>query len=201
MANQGEIQLSISVHMQAFLDTASQHVHWTPSTGPSYLPPHLNDSSTTSSKPSDSQSQSQFQPQTTTNGLTNASLFHSLHLTNQYGHEYADENPLQGEPGAFVFASTTQQVEARNKAQAAAQTAAQAQIAGGNTATLPLGLPPANAKTEGGGASANASAVNSVAATPRPLEGMASRKGSLVGVPAPPKVKRRKRPGSLPGPP
>jgi mediator of RNA polymerase II transcription subunit 6 len=184
MAN-GIIQLTISTQMQTFLSTASQHIHWTPSTGSTYFPPRqLTDSTTTGTQAVDSPSQSSQHHQKTTATASsfsnNASLLHSLALTNAYGHEYADENPLHGEPGAFVFASTTSHVEARNKAAAQAQAQAQAAAQGTGTGTPVPG-----------------SGVNSVAATPGVgVEGQSlSRKGSVVGIGQVPKVKRRKSKG------
>lgn len=115
-----------------------------------------------------SQSQNTTQPQLETQ-ITEFSddfFLQSLALTNRYGNEYNDENPLQGEPGSFVFASTREHLEAaRNKAQAAAQAAAPVKQAEGE------------------------SAVNSVAPTPtpKPLAGLAdagSRKGSVAGLPS-----------------
>jgi mediator of RNA polymerase II transcription subunit 6 len=103
-----------------------------------------------------------------------------------------DENPLQGEPGAFVFASTNQQVEARNKAQAAA--AAQAAL------NVPV-------KARDGEAD---SAVNSVAPTPRPVGhvgvgaggvGAESRKASVIGLPPAGKADKKRRKSKGPGSP
>lgn len=95
-------------------------------------------------------------------------------LTNKYGHEYMDENPLQGEPGNFVFASTNEALEARNKKQEA-------------TAHAPA-VPVKPVEGE--------SAVNSVAPTPKnlPLEAM-SRKESVAGLSKIGKEKRRKSKG------
>ncbi|KAF2744546.1 hypothetical protein M011DRAFT_376134, partial [Sporormia fimetaria CBS 119925] len=112
---------------------------WSPSTSHTYLPPNLpskstlnptttttNNSTTTSRAPSPTaDSQLHPQPQTTTTDDTTATPFNeslllsSFTLTDRYGDEFADENPLKGEPGALVFSSTAEQVKARNKAAAA----------------------------------------------------------------------------------
>ena len=42
-------------------------------------------------------------------------LFDSFDLARRYGHEYIDQNPLQGEPGSFVFSSTHEQLRTRQK--------------------------------------------------------------------------------------
>ena len=117
--------------------------------------------------------------ETQTTEFSDAFFLESLRLTNNYGTEYMDENPLQGEPGAFVFASTKEQVEARNKAQAEKQATA---------ATL------AAPKVSEG-----ESAMSSIAPTPKPVAAAAadagSRKGSVVGMPPEIKKKRRKSKG------
>lgn len=108
---------------------------------------------------------------------------HSLQLTNRYGDEYMDENPLKGEPGAFVFENTRGAVDARNKAQ---QQAAQASLT-----AAPAAPPKIDTSTP--------SVVPSAAQTPKgaatPLEGH-NRKGSIA--PAPKKDKK-KRKQSIPG--
>ncbi|KAF2274213.1 uncharacterized protein EI97DRAFT_435316 [Westerdykella ornata] len=183
---------SISRLMDEFLETSSALDHWSPSTGHTYLPPSYKSKTdgglaqissragsvvpggdTDASQPAAASAQ-----QSQMTEFSDAFFLQSLNLTNRYRNEYMDENPLQGEPGAFVFASTNKQVEARNKAQAAA--AAQTSAATGTTA-VSAGKP-----VEGG------SAGNSAAPTPKAAPNEAtSRKGSTVGMP--PKVKGRRK--------
>lgn len=124
--------------------------HWTPATGYSYFPPsyetakaaatasRIGSPSLAPTDPDGVGSQSQGTgavAQTTdtaasTTEFSDALLLHSLNLTNAYEDEYMDENPLKGEPGAFVFEGTKTAVNARNKAQEqAAQTAQSAPAA------------------------------------------------------------------------
>ena len=53
-------------------------------------------------------------------------LFESFNLAQRYGTEYMDENPLQGEPGSFVFSSTNERLRARQHEQAVKAAAAAA---------------------------------------------------------------------------
>ena len=53
-------------------------------------------------------------------------LYESFNLAQRYGTEYMDENPLQGEPGSFVFSSTNEHLRARHNEQAAKAAAAAA---------------------------------------------------------------------------
>ncbi|KAF2660188.1 hypothetical protein K491DRAFT_649748 [Lophiostoma macrostomum CBS 122681] len=206
--------LSVSSILQSVFQTSQSLSHWSPSTGHTYLPPSLlskpsctaplpssragsRAGSIVPGSPTHSQSHSQqttshptLAPENQTTSFSDDFFLQSLQLTNRYGHEFMDENPLQGEPGAFVFASTNQQVEARNKAQAAA--AAQASAAKGREAD-------------------GESAANSVAPTPRPAAlvgvgggagvGAEGRKGSLVGMPPAGKAEKKRRKSRGPGSP
>lgn len=63
-------------------------------------------------------------------------LGESLNLAFRYGEEYMDENPLHGEPGNFVFASSTEHLRAQQQAErtkAAAAAAAATSAASGIT--------------------------------------------------------------------
>lgn len=67
-------------------------------------------------------------------------LFESFNLAQRYGTEYMDENPLQGEPGSFVFSSTNERLRARQheqavKAAAAAAAALSSRISESQTAS------------------------------------------------------------------
>lgn len=105
-------------------------------------------------------------------------LSESLALSARYSSEYMDENPLHGEPGSFVFASTAEHLRAQQQAQQAKAKA-----------------PPAVGTTPG------VSARGSVAGTPMPAiktEGFSpDRRGSKGGQKSPlsaglPKLKRKK---------
>jgi mediator of RNA polymerase II transcription subunit 6 len=163
-------------------------VHWSPASGHTYFPPSYETTKTAGSAAAsragsiapggvdmDTSQASVTQPsEEQTTEFSDAFFLQSLQLTNQYGNEYMDENPLQGEPGSFVFASTKQQVEARNKA-AAAQAA--------------LAVP---AKPD----DSQSVVSSSVAPTPKPLPTEASsRKGSIASIPPKAKKERRKSKG------
>ena len=95
----------------------------------------------------------------------------SLMLTNRYGDEFMDENPLRGEPGAFVFTNTKNAVDGRNKAQG--QAASQPAAVAARAETRPPSVAP------------------SVAATPVPETH--SRKTSAANVPREREKKRERR--------
>ncbi|EUC36257.1 hypothetical protein COCCADRAFT_88681 [Bipolaris zeicola 26-R-13] len=129
--------LTVSTRMQQMAELSKNMTHWTPATGYSYFPPSFETAkaTTTASRvgsptlaPTDADapgSQSQgagvaaqaTDSAASANDLSDALFMHSLNLTNAYGDEYMDENPLKGEPGAFVFEGTKTAVTARNKAQ------------------------------------------------------------------------------------
>ncbi|KAF2264253.1 hypothetical protein CC78DRAFT_533316 [Lojkania enalia] len=182
--------LGISTRLQEVFHTSRELNHWSPATGHTYLPPNLYRSDAKSVAPGFasrlgspgpseadlSQALQTSQPvEASTTAFNDDFFLASLALTTKYGHEYMDENPLQGEPGSFVFASTNQRVEAVNKARAEAHTGA----------TLSL---PTTRANEGG---------SSIAPTPKPAPTEpASRKGSVaVKAPPPGKEKRRKSRG------
>ena len=107
-------------------------------------------------------------------------LLRSLKLATLYGNEYADENPLQGEPGSFKFTSTNERVAAQNAAALAAQ---EAQAAKSQTAPSFLNAShtanKAPAVTGTGGEPA--SRANTGSPTPKPTgDGAGSRKGSAA---------------------
>jgi mediator of RNA polymerase II transcription subunit 6 len=121
--------------------------------------------------------------------FSDALFMHSLNLTNAYGDEYMDENPLKGEPGAFVFEASRTAVNARNKAQEqAAQPAAAA-------APLKIDTTPASVAP-----SVVATPKPTATATPTTAEGP-SRKGSVAPSGKKKKDKdRRKSQGGLASP-
>ncbi|CAA9963809.1 MED6-domain-containing protein [Pyrenophora teres f. maculata] len=210
--------LTVSTRMQQMAELSKNMTHWTPATGYSYFPPSYEaaKAATTASRvgsptlaPTDldgavPQSQSAGAAAATATATTTTQtteptasgtefsdmlFLQSLNLTNAYGDEYMDENPLKGEPGAFVFEGTKTAVSARNKAQ---EQAAQA------TQQLP---PTAALKIDTQTASALPSAAPTPkgGATPGAAPGTPGSKGS-VG-PAPKKKKdRRKSQGGLTSP-
>ncbi|CBX96829.1 hypothetical protein LEMA_P099600.1 [Plenodomus lingam JN3] len=129
-------------------------------------------------------------PVASTVEFSDALFMQSLHLTDKYGDEFMDENPLKGEPGAFVFENTKTAVDARNKAQEqaaqASHTAAPAATTAATTATArpdtrpPSIAPPSTAPTP------------AVIGTPAATEAH-SRKGSVAPAPARKKDKSRRK--------
>ncbi|EMD59857.1 hypothetical protein COCSADRAFT_40337 [Bipolaris sorokiniana ND90Pr] len=129
--------LTVSTRMHQMAELSKNMTHWTPATGYSYFPPSYETAKATTIAsrvgsptlaPTDadapgSQSQGPGVATQATDSAASATDFsdalfmHSLNLTNAYGDEYMDENPLKGEPGAFVFEGTKTAVTARNKAQ------------------------------------------------------------------------------------
>ncbi|KAF2736859.1 hypothetical protein EJ04DRAFT_413594, partial [Polyplosphaeria fusca] len=185
--------LAITVRLQSVFDICQGLETWSPSTGHTYLPPTYEDepqaplgagSRAASPGPSEAGAVSMQPLESITNEFNDDFFCESLALANRYGNEYMDENPLQGEPGAFVFTSTTQQVEARNKALAEAQASAAASSSG-------LGVP---IKNEPG-----LTPSSSVAPTPKPTPAAldaASRKASVANkAPQATKKERRKSKG------
>ncbi|KAH3976745.1 mediator of RNA polymerase II transcription subunit 6 [Parastagonospora nodorum] len=194
--------LAISTRLQQVAELSQNMTHWTPATGYSYYPPSYDSSkptetasrigsptlapmdldqpegTTTAAQPSE--------PAESTTEFSDALFMQSLMLTNRYGDEYMDENPLKGEPGAFVFTNTKNAVGERNKAQAqaASQPAAAAAAAAAVTSRVDTRPP---------------SVAPSVAATPRgaptPVPEAHSRKGSTANVPKDKKRERRKSKG------
>jgi mediator of RNA polymerase II transcription subunit 6 len=121
-----EIQLSISNRMRIFLETASEFVNYSPGAGYSYIPDSLEKPTapgagsrtgsiipggTEGPQPTEEQHEAEF---------SDDFFMQSLNLTNRFGDEYMDENPLQGEPGSFVFQRTNAQIRAMHKAEEAA---------------------------------------------------------------------------------
>jgi mediator of RNA polymerase II transcription subunit 6 len=114
--------------------------------------------------------------------FSDALFLQSLMLTNRYGDEYMDENPLKGEPGNFVFTNTRNAIDERNKAQEQSAQAASSQPTAPKLDTRPPSVAPSVAATPKG------------AATPTAPEAH-SRKGSVANVPKEKKRERRKSKG------
>ncbi|KAF2633319.1 hypothetical protein BU25DRAFT_328774 [Macroventuria anomochaeta] len=193
--------LTVSTRMQQMAELSKNMSHWSPATGHTYLPPsyepakadaaasRIGSPTLAPTDPDASTSQSQTKDATaaidsaaSTTQFSDAFFMRSLNLTHAYGDEYMDENPLLGEPGAFVFTNSKSHVDARNKAQEQASQASQSTQPITKTDTQPTSVAPSAVATPKG------------IATPLALEGP-SRKGSVVGLPKEEKRKRRKSKG------
>ncbi|KAL1607547.1 Mediator of RNA polymerase II transcription subunit 6 [Nothophoma quercina] len=193
--------LTVSTRMQQMAELSKNMSHWSPATGHTYMPPSYEPerTATTASRinsptlaPTDpdapaSQSQSKdataaIDPTASTSEFSDAFFLHSLDLTNKFGDEFMDENPLLGEPGAFVFTNSKSHVDARNKAQEQASQISQASQATAKTETRPGSVAPSVVATPKG------------IATPMVLDGP-SQKGSVAGLPKEERKKRRKSKG------
>jgi mediator of RNA polymerase II transcription subunit 6 len=184
--------------MQQMAELSKSMTHWSPATGYSYFPPsyeapraapnasRIGSPTLAPADPDVAGSQSQgagataqaADPVALETGFSDAFFMHSLNLTNAFGDEYMDENPLKGEPGAFVFEGTRTAVNARNKAQ---EQAAQA------TQVAPAAALKIDTQTPSVAPSAVATPK---VATPAAVEAQ-SRKGSVA--PAPKKKKDRRK--------
>ncbi|KAF2203693.1 hypothetical protein GQ43DRAFT_469777 [Delitschia confertaspora ATCC 74209] len=165
--------LSISTSLTNFFGMASGLAIYTPATGHTYLPPSYKSSKpgrqgsvsrAGSLAPEGSDRAGSVAPESQP-GLTSISdptdsvfpdrfFMDTLGLMDKFGNQYMDENPLRGEPGSFVFSSTSERVAARNAAQAAAQQ----KVVDSTTVT---GVPVSQVKPTD-------SAINSAAPTPKP---------------------------------
>lgn len=193
--------LAVSTRMQQMAELSRNMSHWSPATGHTYYPPSYEPpkADTTASRigsptlapadPDASASQSQtkdaaaaIDSAASTTEFNDAFFLRSLSLTHRYGDEYMDENPLLGEPGAFVFTNSKSHVDARNRAQEQASQASQPSQAVTKSDTQPTSVAPSAVATPKG------------IATPMALDGP-SRKGSVVGLPKEEKRKRRKSKG------
>lgn len=194
--------LTVSTRMQQMAELSKNMSHWSPATGHTYMPPSYEPTKATTSAsrigsptlvPTDpdapaSQSQTKdataaIDPGASTTQFSDDLFMHSLNLTHAYGDEYMDENPLLGEPGAFVFTNSKSHVDARNKAQEqASQTSLASQPTSLKTDIRSTSVVPSAAATPKG------------IATPMALDAP-SRKGSVVGLPKEERRKRRKSKG------
>ncbi|KAF2097055.1 MED6-domain-containing protein [Rhizodiscina lignyota] len=110
-------------------------------------------------------------------------LGESLRLTAAHGSEYMDENPLRGEPGNFVFASSTEHLRAQQQAQQAkAQAAAAAAVSAASSLPSRTNTPLPEIKTQG---------------LEQAKKGLKGGEKSPVSA-GPPKLKRKKT-GKAPG--
>lgn len=194
--------LTVSTRIQQMAELSKNMSHWSPATGHTYLPPSYDPpkADTSASRigsragspilaPTDPDAAgSQSQSKDATAALASTTEFNdhfflsSLRTTHEWGHEYMDENPLLGEPGAFVFTNSRSHIDARNKAQEQASQASQASQSALKTDTQPASVAPSAMATPKG------------IATPMALDAP-SRKGSVVGLPKEERRKRRKSKG------
>ncbi|KAF2854986.1 hypothetical protein T440DRAFT_464301 [Plenodomus tracheiphilus IPT5] len=180
--------LTISTRMQQMADLSKNMTHWSPATGYSYYPPsheaakpaaptsRIGSPTLAPADPDAALSQGATttapaaETLASTADFSDALFMQSLNLTEKYGDEFMDENPLKGEPGAFVFENTKTAVDARNKAQDQAAQASQTApttAAALRTETRPPSIAPSAAQTPG------------AVGTPAALEAH-SRKGSVA---------------------
>ncbi|KAF2688414.1 hypothetical protein K458DRAFT_414175 [Lentithecium fluviatile CBS 122367] len=214
--------LTTATQLQEAYSLSKNLSQFAPGTGHSYLPPsyELPKAAATASRigsptltateapdapVSQSQSQSQTQRPTEASEATDAfsdTLFlQSLHYTNEYYNEFMDENPLQGEPGAFVYTNTYGAVDARNKAlekhqeQEAQkqQKAAQQTASAGGASTTDVNVKREGASTGNSGAATPKTGVAGTPAAAVATMGEPGRKASVAS--GLPKVKRKKSRG------
>lgn len=93
------------------------------------------------------------------------SLAESLNLTVRYKSEYMDENPLVGEPGSFILASTHGQTTTTSKSQARVQAAKKTPVA---PSSQTQGASVATTATGRKGSKAGEKSPTSPAAPPKP---------------------------------
>jgi mediator of RNA polymerase II transcription subunit 6 len=198
--------LTTSVYLQEVFEISKSMSHYSPATGHTYLPPSYEAapkviaSSRLGTPGLEAETSSQAggsQPvvgtETSETEFSNGFFMSSLIMTQRHGNEYMDENPLVGEPGAFVYGTTTRQVEARNKAQAE-KAALSSQASASNIQSTTLTVPPKG--TESGANTPKPSATPKPVPTPLPTDiAGPSRKGSVSGVTKLSKKERRKSKG------
>lgn len=196
-------QLTVSTRLQQIEEISRNMTHWTPATGHSYYPPTFDAPKAAGSRAgsrvgsptlapmdidaSQNTAGATADPEEAEEEFSDALFMQSLMMTNRFGDEYMDENPLKGEPGAFVFTNSKKAVDERNKAQEQS-----AQAAAASKPSQAPSVAPSIAPTPKG------------AATPAPID-THSRKGSVAPLTKEEKkAKRRKSkgPGSptTPGP-
>ncbi|KAL5121500.1 Mediator of RNA polymerase II transcription subunit 6 [Pleosporales sp. CAS-2024a] len=187
--------LTMSTRLQQIAELSQSMTHWSPATGYSYFPPSYDvpKAAETASRigsptlppteldPTDAVAAQAAEPAESTTDFSDALFMQSLLLTNRYGDEYMDENPLRGEPGQFVFTNTRNAVDERNKAQEQSS----------HTASQPA---PLKADTRPPSLAPSVAPPPKAAATPTAPEAH-SRKSSTVNLPRDKKRERRKSKG------
>ncbi|KAF3003053.1 Mediator of RNA polymerase II transcription subunit 6 [Curvularia kusanoi] len=212
--------LTVSTRLQQMSELSKNMSHWSPATGHTYLPPsfELAKASDAASRagsragspilaPTDPDAaRAASQPPTgaagkdgindpsaaSSTGFNDAFFLHSLHLTHAYGDEFMDENPLLGEPGAFVFTTSRSALDARNKAAQEQASAAAATAAA--AASQPSSQGPLHSASNSQSVAPSAAATPRGVASPMALDAP-SRKGSVAGLPKEERRKRRKSRG------
>jgi mediator of RNA polymerase II transcription subunit 6 len=143
--------LSAMSSLHKMMDATSALPRYTPAAGYSYLPQSQSTKQTTSTSVAGTPARSRegsVAPGTDAQSLRSASvlpesqitssatasnyeetrlLADSLRMTILYGDEYADENPIKGEPGSFTFSSSTAAVKKRRADEEAAEAKARAE--------------------------------------------------------------------------
>ena len=163
-------KLSTVTSLTKFLATASALPIFTPSLGYTYFPPAVKAVSATtassslqathSSKDSSplpdtqlslkSTKASQLSEKSSLPDLRASSLLaDSFLLSTTYGAEYMDENPLVGEPGAFILQKSREAAAAQAQALVVGKSTVVAKLAEGTVAPTPTGPVPPPIKTEG----------------------------------------------------
>ncbi|KAI9864622.1 MAG: Mediator of RNA polymerase II transcription subunit 6 [Trichoglossum hirsutum] len=163
----GSKMLSALTSLTKFLSIASSLPIFAPSLGYTYIPPvPKHPSASAGTQPSQASKESTPMPDA---NLRNAktmvsssasrpgssykdalSLAESFNLSLRHGNEYMDENPLVGEPGAFILSSTHAHAQALN--QAAQNRAAQPATRGTSTTTTQaISTSPTRKGSRGGG--------------------------------------------------
>lgn len=163
--------MSLTKCMEEFLDTASSLPLFTPATGHRYL----SASGEKARKPTDgSRAQSRagsaplspglqasrassVEPGADTPNVANEGgaayedsrlLGESLGLTLRYRDEYMDENPIQGEPGAFVFKESAEHLKSRQQAEKAKAEAVASKTSNGSSSGRPSPVALTEIKTQ-----------------------------------------------------
>lgn len=205
--------LTISTRIQLMADMANNMTHWSPATGYSYYPPSYDAAKPTAAPTSRIASPTlaptdpdaaltqgttttaaapAADPLASTAEFSDALFMQSLNLTERYGDEFMDENPLKGEPGAFVFENTKTAVDARNKAQE--------QAAQPSQTPAPVIPPAASADTRPPSIAPSAAQTPGVVGTPAATAEAHSRKGSVAPAPKKKDKNRRKSQAGLASP-
>jgi hypothetical protein len=131
------MQLSTVTYLTKFLSTASTLPNFSPALGYTYMPPAHNSQtsapSTQLSKEGTPVPDTQSQAKSTKSQHTSKPLVagdyqaarlmaESFALSVRYGNEYMDENPLVGEPGAFILSKSHEQSQTQPQAQPQSRT-------------------------------------------------------------------------------
>lgn len=128
------LQLSITLALNKVLSTAASLPTFTPAHGHRYFPPVIKSMADATAVAAQGARENSVAPanpipqssaRDSEDPLSSASsdvagahtLYEAFNQYLRYGNEYMDENPLVGEPGAFVFSSSKQQLQAQQQAE------------------------------------------------------------------------------------